>query len=99
MELSNIPIPNPSVVLKEGIDGWAVLVNLDSGGSVALNPTGLVIWEAVDGQRTQEEIIDQVRQQFSGAPDTLADDVKDILKTFFEDGFLGRELEDGVKEV
>lgn len=99
MELPEIPIPNPTVVLKEGIDGWAVLVNLDSGSSIALNPTGLVIWKAVDGKRDLDGIVSQVRQQFVGAPDSLAEDVKDILEAFVEDGFLGREVEEGEKEL
>ena len=33
------PIANPSVVLREEFDDWAVLFDSDSGNSLALDPT------------------------------------------------------------
>jgi pimeloyl-ACP methyl ester carboxylesterase len=91
MEFSSIPIPNPAAILQEGQDGWAVLVNLDTAGSLALNPTGVVVWRLVDGKRNVGGIIAAVSSHFKDVPDTMADDVSALLDTLAEEGLIGHE--------
>jgi len=92
MQQTAQPFPNPAAAYREGVDGWAVLVNLDTAGSLALNPTGVVVWQFVDGRRTVEQIIAGVRQHFKGAPPTVADDVIGLLEDLAEEGFIGFEV-------
>ncbi|MFQ5615139.1 MAG: PqqD family peptide modification chaperone [Anaerolineales bacterium] len=91
MDLLARPITNPVVIFKEQIDNWAVLINLDTAASVALNPTGVVIWKMVDKNRNVSEIVTAVKNHFNNAPDTVADDVASLLGELAEGGFVGYE--------
>jgi hypothetical protein len=91
MELSAKPIANPAVIFQEQFDHWAVLVNLDTAGAVALNPTGVVVWKLIDGQRSVVDIVTAVEGHFKNVPDTVADDVSALLDALAEDGFVGFE--------
>ena len=88
----NVPVPNPAAVQEEGADGWTLLVNPDTAGAMAVNRTGAMVWKLVDGRRTTAEIIAAIRRQFPDAPDTVVDDVRDILAKLAEEGFVGREI-------
>lgn len=79
---------NPDVVARELAqpDG-AVLLSLVTGAYHGLNPTGLVIWNAIDGVRTMAQLLEEVREQFPEAPDTLRSDVVGFLE-----GALARDL-------
>jgi hypothetical protein len=79
---------NPEVVARDLPEPeGAVLLNLANGAYHGLNPTGLVTWELIDGNRTVEELVDGVRDQFPGAPDTMRADVVRFLE-----GALERDL-------
>jgi hypothetical protein len=92
MKLGNVPVTNPGVVTREGVDNGTVMVNCDTGAAIALNMTGTLVWSLIDGHRTPAEIADAVRRQFSNAPDTVKDDVAALLATLSEGGFIGYEL-------
>jgi hypothetical protein len=94
VELLATPLPNPAVVFREELDGWAVLVNLDTAASLALNPTGIVVWKLVDGKLSVQDIVASVGCHFRDVPDTMPDDVIALLDTLAEDGFIGHELSD-----
>lgn len=89
MNSEDRPRTNPAVVFREVSEGDAVLVNLDTAASLALNPTGSMIWQLIDGQRTIEEIVTAVRQRFSDPPPRVGDDVVTLLEILAEDGFIG----------
>ena len=88
----DIPIPNPAAVQEVGIDGWTLLVNPDTAGAMAVNQTGALIWRLINGRRTAEEITAAVRNRFTDAPDTVTDDVLELLTKLAEEGFIGREI-------
>ena len=92
MAVPERPIPNPAAVQEEGTDGWTLLVNPDTAGAMAVNHTGALVWKLIDGRRTAGEIADAVRGHFPDAPDTVVDDVRDILAKLAEEGFVGREI-------
>jgi SynChlorMet cassette protein ScmD len=48
---------NPSIVLREEFDDWAVLFDPDTGDAHGLDPVGVFIWQRLDGTRTAEEIL------------------------------------------
>jgi hypothetical protein len=86
------PIPNPAAVREPGDDGWTLLVNTDTAGAMAVNRTGDLVWQLVDGRRTRAEIVSAVRARFPNAPDTMADDVLALLAKLAAEGFIGREV-------
>lgn len=97
MELSSKPVVNPAVICRETPSGEAVLVNLDTAASLALNPTGLVVWRLLDGEPNVERIIAGVRSRFEDVPDSVADEVLALLDILAEDGFIGFEWKPGDK--
>lgn len=91
MKLSEKPIANPSAIFQETGDGWAVLVNLDTARSVALNPAGILVWQLVDGQRNIREIVAGVECHFRDTPPSVTDDVTALLDVLVEEGMIGFE--------
>lgn len=91
MKLTAKPRLNPAVLLRKGLDGEAVLVNLDTAASLAINQTGIFVWQLVDGQRTVDQIITAVHRQFPDAPPEVVNDVSVLMDILAEDGFIGFE--------
>ncbi len=89
MKLSEKPMANPAVVHHKAIDGDVVLVNLDNAASLALNPTGFLVWQLVDGERTVKQIVAAVHQRFPTAPPESRDDVEKVMEILAHDGFIG----------
>ena len=92
IKLNAIPIPNPSAVMREDADGWAALINLDTAGSISLNPTGVMIWKLIDGKHNSDEIISSFKSYFEGAPPRIAEDVTALIDVFSEEGMVGYEV-------
>ena len=89
------PLINPSVISRRIVADEVVLVNLDTAASLALNSTGVVVWQLVDGERTVEQIIASVRSHFRDVPDTVDDEVIELLDILAKDGFVGFEWTSG----
>ena len=70
-----------------------MLVNLDSAASLALNPSGLVVWKFVNGQRSVAGIVEAVRDYYHEVPDTMEMEVTGLLDTLADGGFIGFEWE------
>ena len=91
------PVGNPEALLQPFPGGWAVLLNLDTAGAVALNPTALLVWRLVDGRRTFAEIAAEIATRFRDAPLHLAEDVRGVLADLAEEGLVaGRCFETGL---
>jgi hypothetical protein len=88
----SVPIPNPDAVREPGEDGWTLLVNTDTAGAMAVNRTGDLVWQLVDGRRTADEIIAAVRARFPDAPETLEPDVRELLAKLADEGLVGHEI-------
>ena len=92
MNLTDKPIANPIVVLREEFDDWAVLFNPDTAAAVGTNPVGVAVWKRMDGKRSLEEIVSEVRKSFEDAPDAAFDEIAAFVNTLAENGFVGLEL-------
>ena len=92
MDLAAIPHPNPAVVYHEDPGGEVVMVNLDTGASLVLNPTGFMVWQMVDGRRTIAQIVATMYERFPDAPPEVDEDVGQLMAIWVEDGFVGFEL-------
>jgi hypothetical protein len=71
--LESVPIANPDCVFREDASGWTALVNLDNASGIALNETGVMIWEAMTAPKTAAEIAAYVGENTEGADNVLAD--------------------------
>jgi hypothetical protein len=87
-----VPVPNPASFFREGPDGWGVLVNMDTAASVALNPTGSMIWKLIDGKRSGKDIGSAFMKRFQDAPHSAYEDAMALLASLAEEGLIGYEV-------
>ena len=92
MKLSSKPISNPVVVLREEFDDWAVLFNPDTANAVGINPVGVALWKLMDGNRTLEDLVDEIKDRYSEVPDAAIEDLTTFVENLAENGFVGYEL-------
>ena len=86
------PTRNPAVVRRPQQGGWAVLVNLDSVRSVALNPTADLVWRALDGRHDVRQVVGLIRASFDEVPASAEQDVTDLLEELARSGFVGYDI-------
>ena len=78
--MSDYPIANPMVILREELDGWAVLFTPGSNTTFALDPTSVFIWRLLDGKHDRQAILAQLAEHcHGGIPDTAAADLETFL--------------------
>jgi SynChlorMet cassette protein ScmD len=94
MKLSDKPVANPIVVLREEFDEWAVLFNPDTAGAVGLNPVGVAVWKLMNGERSLEEIAAYVKEEFYDVPETVDKELSDFVGNLAETGFVGYALKE-----
>ena len=87
------PIGNPTVVLREEFDDWAILFNPDTADAVGVNPVGVALWKLMDGRRSLAEIVVEIKDQFADVPNAAAKDVTTFIKDLAERGFVGYEVQ------
>jgi SynChlorMet cassette protein ScmD len=80
---------NPSVVLREEFDDWAILFNPDSGYIFSLNPMGVYIWKCFDGNHTIRDILENLRKECENMPDDAEIHLKDFINDLIEKGLAG----------
>ena len=62
------------------IEDSFVMINIESGSYVALNPTARAIWEALATPSTQAEVEAILLRQYDVAPETCAQSVARALQ-------------------
>jgi SynChlorMet cassette protein ScmD len=87
------PIVNPTVVLREEFDDWAILFNPDTAEAVGTNPVGVAVWKLMDGKHSIREINAAIEVQFADVPDAAPQDILAFIKNLTKRGFVGYELE------
>jgi hypothetical protein len=71
---------NEDVVYRDLAAGeGAVLLHVESGAYHGLNRTGSLIWSLIDGERTRDQIVGEVRAQLDDPPGAIGDDVNHFL--------------------
>lgn len=93
MKLSNLPIANPLVVLREEFDDCAILFNPDTADAVGLNPVGVAVWKQLNGKNTLDDILEKIQEEFSDAPETAPQEIKKFIDDLAEHAFVGYEVE------
>jgi hypothetical protein len=89
---------NPDVSCREeGPDG-ALLFNPDTDAMLVINPTGLLIWQALNRPRTRDEIVAHLLETCEDVPtDQVANDVDEFIQSLQPGGFIGEVLENDVQ--
>jgi SynChlorMet cassette protein ScmD len=83
------PIANPSIVLREEFDDWALLYDPDTGEVFGLNPTGVFIWKCLDGKHTIQDIIKETKENCDNVPDDVNSHVTDFITELIKRGLAG----------
>jgi SynChlorMet cassette protein ScmD len=92
MNQTDRPIVNPVVVLREEFDDWAVLFNPDTADAMGTNPIGVAVWKRMDGKRSIEDIVSEIKDSFQDAPDASSKEIAVFINTLAEKGFVGLEV-------
>jgi SynChlorMet cassette protein ScmD len=86
------PVASPGVVLREEFDEWAILFEPDTGATFGLNPTGVLIWQSLDGTRSLDDICGLLRERHEDVPEDVEAHVSEFVRMLGEKGLLGREV-------
>jgi SynChlorMet cassette protein ScmD len=92
MNQTDRPIVNPVVVLREEFDDWAVLFNPDTADAMGTNPIGVAVWKRMDGKRSIEDIVSEIKNSFEDTPDATSKEIAAFINTLAEKGFVGLEV-------
>ena len=92
---NRLPIANPTVVLREEFDDWAILFDPDTGGGFSVNPVSVFIWKRLDGKHTAEEILAELRQNCEDVPEDAEAHLDEFVKELVERGLAGYEVKNG----
>ncbi len=91
MNVSDKPIANPLVVLREEFDDWAVLFNPENADAIGTNPVGVAVWKRMDGTRTLEQIVAEIKGEFADPPETIPAEIAEFVDKLVAGGFVGVE--------
>ncbi len=84
MKHGNKVIANPSIVLREEYDDWAILFDPATSNAFGLNPISVFIYKRLDGTKTLDKIIADLRLNCINVPDDadmlVHDFVDDLIK-------------------
>ncbi len=92
-ENSKPVIANPNVVLREEFDDWAILFDPDTGNAFGLNPTSVFIWKHLDGQHSNEDILENVHENCEDVPQDAGEHVNGFIQELVEKGLAGYEIQ------
>ena len=93
MEYEKKPIANPLLVLREEFDDWAILFDPDTNNSFGLNPVSVFIFKRLDGKRTLEDIMRELRAECINAPEDAERYVQEFIEQLLERGLVGYEFQ------
>ena len=81
------PIKHESIVFREESDDWAFLFDPDTGSTLILNPTSVLIWEKMDGTHTCADILKCLDDCCEDVPDEAEEHIKKVIRDLVSQGF------------
>jgi hypothetical protein len=73
------------------IAGEAVILSLDTKVLRGLNDVGSRVWDLIDGQRTVEDIIDVIVEEFDVSRDQAVADLDAFTRELLDKGLVARQ--------
>jgi SynChlorMet cassette protein ScmD len=89
MEISDKPVANPLIVLREEFDDWAILFDPDTGDGFGLNPVSVFIWKRLDGKHTAQDILGELHKTCEDVPENAEQEIKDFIEELEKKGYVG----------
>jgi len=88
------PIVNPTVVLREEFDDWALLFDPDSDDIFTLDAVSVFIWKRLDGKHNEEDILKELCQNCEGVPENALTHINNFIQDLLKRGLVGYELKE-----
>lgn len=85
MTNERIPEQNTDFVMAEYEDEL-LLYNIIKEEYLTVSTTAILIWQLCDGIRTQQEIVDMLKESYPDASDAIEGDVQEFLDFVGENG-------------
>ena len=83
---------NPSIVVREELEGWELRVDPGTGDSCGLNAVGVLIWKGLEAGKSKEDILKDIGEQCEGGlPAQAADDFDAFIAQLTEKGYVSAE--------
>jgi SynChlorMet cassette protein ScmD len=89
--MTNKPLANPLVVLREEFDDWAILFDPDTGHAFGLNPVSLFIWKHLDGKHTVADILENLQANCQEVPEEAEAHIREFIDNLLKNGLAGYE--------
>ena len=70
---------NTASISHETIDGEVVMVNLNNGSYYSMDKAGAVIWNYIDKGMTINQIIQQIKNQYSGESSEIETSINELI--------------------
>ncbi len=93
MENSGKPVANPSVLLREEFDDWAVLYDPDTGHGFGLSPTGVYLWKLLDGEHSIDEMLRALRRDAADVPEEAGEQILAFVEELTQHGLAAYDAE------
>jgi SynChlorMet cassette protein ScmD len=94
--MSHQPLANPSIVLREEFDDYALLYNPDKTEVFCLNPVGVFLWKRLDGRHSIEDLLKELRSGCKDLPEAAGEDLKAFIDDLSQRGLINASAGQGV---
>ncbi len=91
--MTDKPLANPLIVLREEFDDWAILFDPDKGDAYGLNTVSVFIWQRLDGKHTVADILQEMQTQYDGVPAEAETHIREFIDHLMGKGLAGYQFE------
>jgi len=84
-------IANSMVILREELDGWAILFDPDTSNAFSISGMGVEIWKLLGGKYTKTDIVKKLKEEYKNSPKDAGLQVGDFIKELIKNGLVGYE--------
>ncbi len=92
MKETDIFRTNPSLIIRDDFDDFAILFDPHSGKAFGLNPVGVLIWNLLKNEGTIDGIISQVKSNCHNITGNAEQDVYAFVDKLEKNGLIGRRI-------
>ena len=64
------------------VDGEVLIVDLDGGELFSLTGTAKAVWDAIDGERDLDGLVEAMQMRHAGDASTISQDVAELIEDF-----------------